>query len=252
VEISTNLQVYHLKKLRDLLKTGIGTMSVVFNKCNGRVPLSYSNYSSNRWIKYLDDYFEGGKPLLDLLEKPLKKRSAIVYNCKGISRHTYGPCIISITKTSTLFHINFRTIDWSGAGVLDLNLVWMLWKKTSLPIWVTCPLVKISDWQLATYPLLDKLSTNNSFVKRALVIRRQDSKDIKFWRLRRRLKNKPESLDEEDVILNFPRVTPEDIAYHLDIVGCKVRNILRKHFGYSTKGSKRISHRIQHEEATFH
>jgi len=237
----SDLLSYYDAKLRELIKTGRGTLSQLIDQCTTRVPFGYARYSSNRWLRYLDNYFEGGRPLLDFIEAPINNKSALVYLTSGNARHTDGPCIVSITKTKDIYHINMRTMSWCGAGVLDLNLVWLLQKKTNTPVWITCPLVKVMDWELVTYPKLELLP-RVSLVRKALALRHKEPSQVKFGMLRANLKIKPSSQDEEEVILNFPRITPEDLAYHFGLVGCKVRNILRKFYGYSTKGEERRSH----------
>lgn len=208
-----------------------------------RVPMSLVGYSSNRWLRYVDDYLEGGIPFRDFLAQPVERGRSITYRTEGTSNHTAGACILSITRTRELVHVSSRVIDLAGAGVLDFNLVWLLCITLKLPVWLTCPLAKFNEWQLAGYKDLDNL-VMCPLVKKAYDFRDKDPSQVKFARAARKLKSLdiPASEDEEDVVRNFVRITPEDLGYHLGLGGRRLRNVLRDEFGTSIKGEARYTH----------
>lgn len=230
----------HLEIGQKLLDGGRPRSFIV--DADDRLPLSLVGYSSNRWLRYLDNYLGGGVDFSFFLSGKFVKGKADTYFCNGNSRHTRGQCIISITVTSDMVHVNSRVMDWFGAGVLDLNLCWLLGHRLHRPVWVTCPLIKVTDWQLVGYKWLEEL--DSPLVDQAIKKRELPKEAFTFHRARRKLValGIPQSSDEEEVICNFPRVTPEDIARHSGIKGVKLRDYLREANGLSTKGDDRKSH----------
>lgn len=240
-----SFEVAHLDTLKHVIKAG-GNMplSIMFDhRTADRVPFNVVGYSSNRWIKYTDAYLFGGRPFLDFLARPVPANSAATFTFGGKSNHKRGPCLLSLTVTRELVHVNARVLHWANAAVLDLSLLWLLLRHYKRDVWLTCPRVSVLDWQLAGYRHLDQLKIKSPLIDNARRFRKHPEK-LHWDRMQKKARRTfdHDNTDEENVISNFPRVTPEDLAKHLNVKGVKMRDVLRKHFGYSTKGSDRMSH----------
>jgi hypothetical protein len=224
---------------------GVSPVSIKFTRlANDRIPLSSVGYSSNRWLRYLDNYCYGGRPLRNFLDREFEKKTGETFIFGGNSKHTRGECIISLTMTKDLAHLNFRSIDWVGAGVCDLNLAWFIMDHCKVELWLTCPAVRVVDWQLAGYKFIDEVYGENKIISKAKIIRDQDPRSQTFRRRQRKIETLsiPVCIDEEEIVKNFPRISPEDLSRHLHIEGSKIRDILRTEFGRSVKGEDRYSH----------
>jgi hypothetical protein len=227
-----------MKKL--VIKGGTDKVSVIAE--GDRPPFSLVGYSSNRWLKYADAYLHGGPSFKDFIDQPLPKKSASTFMFGGNSSHNRGPCILSLTVTSTLIHLNARTLHWANAAILDLNLAWLLYQHYDLPVWITTPRATVLDWQLSGYSRLEELP-DVDLVRRAKKFKKNPSELTRISHIKKATRDHTkQSKDEEEIILNFCRVTPEDIANHLGIKGTKIRNILRAEYGLSIKGDDRNSH----------
>lgn len=239
----TSFKSCHLSILESIIVDGLERLDFMI-QAGDRIPLNVVGYGSNRWIQYTDNYLYGGKPFNDFLSKKFTSRSVDTFIFGGNSNHARGECLLSLSVNDKVAHLNFRTMHWCGAGVLDLNLAWLISKRLNLPVWITCPKVTVYDWQLVGYKWLEDLTVHGPLLESAVKLANKPIQDVKFERMKRKIVSLdfPESMDEEIVVSNFPRITPQDLSKYVGLSGPKLRNYLRKHFGYTTKGENRNSH----------
>jgi hypothetical protein len=162
----------------------------------------------------------------------------------GLSLHKGGPCVLSLTVTPKLVHLNSRIVHWSNAGVLDLNFIWLLWQKYKRPIWFTCPRAVVVNWQLAGYARLSELSRLNIPIIQQALRMRKNPELLSWDRMRKKARRQFDhaNTDEEEMVLNYERFTPDDLALAADVNPKTMRQILRDNFGHSMRGEERASH----------
>lgn len=243
-KVYTSFNSCHRNVLEKLLYSdGIMRLDIVVSpNATDRVPFSVVGYSSNRWIKYTDAYLYGGPAFRAFLAEKIPNNSVSTFTFGGTIAHSRGPCVLTLSVSKNLVHLNCRVLHWANAAVLDLSLVWLLIKRYRKPVWITAPQAKVLDWQLAGYMHLSNLP-RTSLVKNALAMRKNP--ELLTWDRQRKKAERTfdhSNTDEETMIEDFVRITPEDLAIHCKIKGTKLRDVLRAEFGYSTKGESRQSH----------
>lgn len=91
----------------------------------GEAPLiQWSGFYPNRWVGYCDDYLGGGPVMDEWLRDP---GQPLLF--ENGAHHTKGACIRSLTHSRGVLTLESRACNWVPVGILDLKLLWMVWRR---------------------------------------------------------------------------------------------------------------------------
>lgn len=224
-----------------------------------RIPLSLGGFQSRRWLRYVDDYLNGGPSFVKFLQDYCRKPRLMQYHFGGSQSHTHGSCIQSISLNpepiqllkgenqigqAPYIYLHSRACDICPTGLLDLTLLWWVGHVTGLQqAWWEIDRAKFTVWQSVArrdIVAVTKRTRLGPAIRQYLEDHHHvEPSSIRFMRARSILRRRKfmGSLDELEVILNPVRINPNDLQLIYGVPRTKIQGFLKEEYGWSAQGS---------------
>lgn len=229
---------FHLRKMEAFG----GPYQIHIRSLKTRIPLSAAGFQSRRWVRYIDDYLEGGPSFVEYLQDWTEAQGISPYYFNGSHTHTKGACITSVELYPETIVLNSRACDICPTGILDLTLLWWISYVTGIrkAIW-NVGRIKFTVWQgVARKDILEVLrGTPMQNEVREYLKTHDDLSRVSFAMGRSTLRRRSftGSLDELDVITNPIRINPNDLQLIFGVKRTKIQGYLGEKYGWTAQGS---------------